>query len=1240
MQIRQRRGRPRLAAALAVALALPAAAVTFAAPAGAAPAGPPPGSEAAATAQAKAGGKAVAVESARTAYSETLANPDGSFTFTSSARPLHGWNGQAWAAPDATLRAGADGTLSPAAAASGLRLSGGGTGPLAVFDDRAGHLMSVALPMALPKPSLDGATAVYANVLGGVDLRVTATVDGGITEVLVVRDATAAADPALAELRLSTKLTGLRMAADSRTQAVNAVDAATGRSVFAAPPPLMWDSARPATVRGQSLLNAETAAPAGDERPAASTDRGPGRMAQVTAVPLRTDGSAITLAPPAAALRGADVTYPLYIDPAIAPITSPQAYVQSFHTTSVEYNPGDNLRVGFSDWPDAKGYKPGKTRSYLHFGQISSLAGKQIQDAQIQLIQTSSSCTGSFTLKAATTNDFGPNINWDNQPGIGGSPSDSITVNGTNGGYQIPATNIATNARDQGWPTVSVALFMTNEDDHCGYRKLALNPALVVTYWSQPNQPTGLSANNGGQSYPCNTTAPGTRIPAAANHQLTLDYTVSSPDTGGDSLYANAWVGVDGGSPASIVTVIPYSGGNYTVHDPITVADGKRYAWYAQADNTHLWSPTTATCYFQYDATAPGAPAVSSTAYPAQGPSTVTAGNSGNLTLAATDGGTNPSGVAAFQYNVNGTSVTSGGSGQQSVAAAGGTATIGVALAALHWGTNTVWAQTVDAAGNVSQPVHYDFFVQQSAFGPYTPGTAGDIDGDNKPDLTTVDIAGNVRLYTNPDVVPVLPTGNTTVDPLQYGGRVLLPYNQDTLWPSGTFAGAIVAHAGSFSGKNADDLLLMQNGRLAVAQNAAGNGTTWTMTSAIDRPACSGCSGYNADDWSAVRQMIAVPPTTPGGRPSMMTLEFWQDNMQLWLYTPTSGAIGFNAPTRIAGNYSDWAWEQAQLLGAGPFPGLAGTTLLIRGIGTGNVTALENATVPLTGSPATTNRQIIGGGFYQSSAAMSTAGRVDPQGHWALMSIGVDGNLGVFDATSNGTTTTFAPGRVIAASAWTTHQVAIGSSYTPPNKVGVETDGQTTVDPLFPGYNYSGTALATAAIGSGAESSCPWGSCQPGLMAGYSVSVGGENSFTIGGGRSNHYDVWQAIGQTLPAPAAAGGGPAQHISFLGAAATPGDTNATGTATVTFTNGHTQQVQIILTDWAQGSVPQGGNTVVAAMPYRINAATGARDNVPVFIYATADVQLLDNGQPLASGSQIASIKLPDNPAMAIFAVSVY
>ncbi|WP_426512583.1 DUF7594 domain-containing protein [Dactylosporangium sp. McL0621] len=1223
--------RKRLATALSVALALPVGALALATPAQAAP---PAGSEAAATAQAKSTGKAVPVESARTAYTDTLANPDGSYTFTSGAQPRHGWNGKAWADPDATLHANSDGSLSPAAAASGLRLSGGGTGPLAVFDDRTGHLMSITMPMTLPKPTLDGATATYTNVLTGVDLRVTATVHGGITEVLVVHDAAAAADPALADLRLHTKLTGLKMATDHQT--VDAVDTTTGRSVFAAPPPTMWDSARPATLRG----HADESAITGDERPATSTGRGPGKAAHITGIPLRTDGGSITLTPPAAALHGADVTYPLYIDPAIAPVASPEAYVQSYHTSTPAYNPGDNLRVGFSDWSDGSGWLPGITRSYLHFGQISAMAGKQITEAHIQLTQTGASCSGSYTLKAATSSDFGSNLTWSNQPGIGGSPTDSITVSGTNGGYQIPATNIATNARDAGWATVSVVLWMSTESDHCAYRKFALNPSLVITYWSTPDQPTALSETNGGQTYPCNTTAPGTLIPAATSNQIVLNYSISSPDTGGDALYGNAWVGVDGGARSPITTSIPYSGGSYAIHDTITVADGKQYSWNAQADNTHLWGPATAVCYFQYDATAPGAPAVSSAAYPPQGPTTVTAGGSGTLTLTASDGGNNPSGVTSFNYNVNGTGIASGGNGQQAIAAAGGSATLTVPLSALRWGTNTVWVQTVDAAGNVSQPVHYDFYVQQSAFGAYTPGTAGDLNGDNKPDLVSIDAAGNVRIFSNPDVVSPDPYGNTGTDPLQYGGRVLLAYNQDTLWPGGTFAGALVTHGGSFSGNNTDDLVIVQNGNLAVAQNAAGNGTTWTMTTDLGKPACASCAHYNGADWSSVTQAIAVP-TTPGARPDLLTVEFYDGATRLWLYTPASGAIGFTTPTLISSNSGTWQWDHMQLLGAGLVPGVGGTALFARDIGNGNIVMFPNGTSPIDVSLAAAV-VYAGKGLDGSYPLVATTGRVDPNGNWPLWAVAPDGTLNVFNAHTAAGKTTWASttGRPISQAAWGSHEVALGSSYSPPGVSAINPDAAW-YSTLFGTQSYSAPALATAALAPGVTSGCAWSACALGVAPGQSLSMPNGDLFTLRPVSVGAFDAWYTKGAILPAPVDSNGTFAEHISFLGSATTvAGGTGVT--MKVTYTNGHTQNIPVRFSDWTLGNGAWGvdpGNTIVATSTYRVDA-TGAKQTRNVYMFATTPAALLDNGQPLsATGAQIASITLPNVSGVAVFAIAV-
>src|SRR6185369_5856387 len=108
-------------------------------------------------------------------------------------------------------------------------------------------------------------------------------------------------------------------------------------------------------------------------------------------------GSAVALDPPSSALTGKGVVYPVFLDPAFSQAANPEAYVQSFHTSTTAYNPSDDLRVGYDDWTTNCGnpcYENGKTRSYLTFPSVGALNGKGIQSAVIQLNQLRTSCSG------------------------------------------------------------------------------------------------------------------------------------------------------------------------------------------------------------------------------------------------------------------------------------------------------------------------------------------------------------------------------------------------------------------------------------------------------------------------------------------------------------------------------------------------------------------------------------------------------------------------------------------------------------------------------------------------------------------------------------------------------------------------------------------------------------------------------------------------------------------------------
>ncbi|MBK3638678.1 LamG domain protein jellyroll fold domain protein, partial [Streptomyces sp. MBT97] len=195
-----------------------------------------------ALAEAKASGERVEVTGERTDRTTVFANPDGfTFTMEQSVVPVRvAAPGGGWRAPDATLEKRSDGTVGPEAAAVSIAFSGGGgKAPLARIEEQ-GNSLELHWPGELPVPRLDGARAVYAEVLPGVDLQVTATPES-FQPVFVVKTPQAAANEELKKLTFGLKARGLDVR-EGAAGNLTAVDG-SGRTVFKAPPARMWDSA-------------------------------------------------------------------------------------------------------------------------------------------------------------------------------------------------------------------------------------------------------------------------------------------------------------------------------------------------------------------------------------------------------------------------------------------------------------------------------------------------------------------------------------------------------------------------------------------------------------------------------------------------------------------------------------------------------------------------------------------------------------------------------------------------------------------------------------------------------------------------------------------------------------------------------------------------------------------------------------------------------------------------------------
>ncbi|TXS63479.1 glycoside hydrolase family 92 protein [Streptomyces sp. me109] len=107
--------------------------------------------------------------------------------------------------------------------------------------------------------------------------------------------------------------------------------------------------------------------------------------------------------------------------------------------------------------------------------------------------------------------------------------------------------------------------------------------------------------------------------------------------------------------------------------------------------------------------------------------------------------------------------------------------------------------------------------------------------------------------------------------------------------------------------------------------------------------------------------------------------------------------------------------------------------------------------------------------------------------------------------------------------------------------------------------------------------------------------------------------------------------PAARLSFIGSAV---NGNQRATATVTYTDGSTGQVDLSFTDWTVGGgggTVQYGNETVARATYR-NVAGADKDPVATYVFAT---------KPFAApaGKTVRSVRLPDNADLHVFTLAV-
>ncbi|MEU6493466.1 hypothetical protein [Streptomyces sp. NPDC046984] len=664
--------------------------------------------DALASAQSKAAatGSPVQVDALTTETATVQANPLGTVTWTTSLLPQRVRKGESWAAVDASLQQNSDGTYSPRAAAEPLAFSGGGTTPLVSMTSGKTRL-SFSWPMDLPQPTVSGATITYPDVLKDVDLRLTANILGGFSQVFVVKTAAAAADPALATVKLTAHTTGLAVSDDGHDNLQAATPA--GQVMFSAPQPLMWDSSTGGTA---AQKRAAAAADAAKAQGTSSDTPGPGVGAQVAHVAGEVSGSTLSLTPDQKLLTGSSTRFPVYIDPAWNPhyaSGSRQHFVETQQGCSTAKNFDSTAHgdpgVGYNSWSGCVGTE----RSYFQLGIPSAVWGTHIVSATVDAKESySAGCDYNADVKLYLSGSISSSTTWSSRPALssllgtksfgpacGSEPSGSFAVTST------IASKAA--AKNSSW---TFALVSSQEASNDGnyFKRFASNPTMSIEYNHIPSKPTSLATKFGTHSVGCSTTTPSVVGKTLATTPPTLNATVSDGDK--DALAATYKYWVNSGTATTTASATVASGQNAPKSLSSTFMSGLKngdvVSWSVTSSDGKDTSPASSACHFTIDLTAPNAPTVTTAdgLYPEDAPGVTAAGTGGRFTF-TTDSATK------FLYNLDVSPPTSNTPSSQTVTASGNTAQ--VTLTPTAPGTHTLYVYAVDAAGNVSSQQQYQF---------------------------------------------------------------------------------------------------------------------------------------------------------------------------------------------------------------------------------------------------------------------------------------------------------------------------------------------------------------------------------------------------------------------------------------------------------------------------------------------------------------------------------------------------
>lgn len=446
--------------------------------------------------------------------------------------------------------------------------------------------------------------------------------------------------------------------------------------------------------------------------------------ARTARVGMAIDRTGLVLHPDQAMLTDERTRYPVTVDPSFAAGRLDWTIVQSgwpgvsyWNGNAVAADSNGRVMVGHDP------YYGDVARGFFRMG-TAAVNGKHILKATFQTTEKwAYSCTAS-PVELWQTGPIGSGTTWNNQPAWSSRVATANVAKGNegigcgDGSVEFDATGAVRTAASSGWPDLTLGLRASDEGSATGWKRFDDNPSLAIDYNTVPNTPDQLSID--GKSCGAGTWL-GTTTPV-------MRARVSDPDDGQTQTATLYWAPAGAGiSDSNRVVQTNVANGATTVAAVPSgrLNDGEYYFQAMTSDGTDT-SALSGRCAFTVDHTAPSAPpTVTSSDYPADGNFHGGVGRPGQFVLHAAG----VSDVRAYRWGWADPPTTA-----VDAATLGGDATLTATPG--EAGLNTLYVRSEDRAGNWSAVTRYVFLA-----GSATPPVA-QWDADEGSGSTVADASG------------------------------------------------------------------------------------------------------------------------------------------------------------------------------------------------------------------------------------------------------------------------------------------------------------------------------------------------------------------------------------------------------------------------------------------------------------------------------------------------------------------